>query len=111
MSTRKYKEDIYRSPYLEDRVSGLFYPQKALGEYVDDEMNESVIILTLLLILMAVVGILSTLVYQDTNPDNTLLNELSIATMSTAWVLFASFIFLLFGSTRIFHISLLYSII
>jgi FlaA1/EpsC-like NDP-sugar epimerase len=111
MSARKYKEDVYETRILEDRVTGLFYPQKALGSYVDDEMSESIITISYLVITIAVIGILSTLVYQHMNPDDTLVNELSIAIMSIGWIVFASFVFLLFGSTRFFHISLLIALV
>lgn len=120
MSTRQYKEKIYESTFTEDKLANLIYPQQALGPYVDEDMDESVIALSTIILSSTIIVIMSTVVYQgisslDNDEDDTLITnyapDLSAATLALTWVVFVSFIFLTFGATRIFHITILIGII
>jgi len=109
MSTRKFKQDIYESKNLEDSFLSFIYPQKALGEYLPEDARENGYVLVFVILLTVVGGILSVLVYEDLNSDEDADKQtlnMSIAIMSIFWIVFVSFIFLLFGATRFFHIVL-----
>ncbi len=114
MSTRQFKTKVYENLDREDRFFNLIFPKQALGSYVDDEAKESGFILTTLIICLMICGILTTLTHLNVLGQPAVTqktrNETLIATVFS-WTLAVSFTFLLFGSTRLFHICLLVGLI
>lgn len=114
MSTRQFKKKVYENPNREDRFFNLIFPQQALGSYVDDEAKESGFILTTLIVSLAICGILTTLTHLDVLNQAAVAqktkNETLIATVFS-WTLAVSFLFLLFGATKLFHICLLVGLV
>lgn len=122
MTTRQYKEEIYETSFNEDKLANLIYPQQALGPYVDEEMDESVFSLVTIIISCTVLVIMTTITYQGvsgsvTESDDDVpvtsgyVPDMAVTVMALSWVLFTSFIFLTFGATRLFHISILVALV
>lgn len=111
MTTRKIREQVQPPEFLEDYVMRLFYPQRALGKYVDEEMSESILVLTYLVISMCVVFILSLLLFDRMGSGKGNISTLSAAVMVISIVIFVSFIYTIFDATKLFHISLLIALV
>jgi len=107
MTTRQYKQEIYETSFNEDKLANLIYPQQALGPYVDEDMSESVFSLLTIIISCTILVIMSTITYQGVTGDDGYIPEMAATVMSLSWVLFVSFLFLTFGATRVFHITVL----
>lgn len=114
MSTRQFRTDVYEKVDREDKFFNLIFPQQALGSYIDEEAKESGFILTTLIVSLIICGILTTLTHLDildqAGVSQKTKNETLISTVFS-WTLTVSFTFLLFGSTRLFHICLLVGLI
>jgi len=107
MTTRQYKQEIYETSFNEDKLGNLIYPQQALGPYVDEDMSESVFSLLTIIISCTILVIMSTITYQGVTGNDGYIPEMAATVMSLSWVLFVSFLFLTFGATRVFHITVL----
>lgn len=111
MTTRKIREQVQPPEFLEDYVMRLFYPQRALGKYVDEEMSESMWVLTYLVSSMCVVFILAILLFDRLGSGHGNVSTLSAATMVISIVIFVSFIYTIFDATKLFHLSLLIALV
>lgn len=111
MTTRQYKKDIYETSFNEDKLANLIYPQQALGPYVDEEMDESVFSLLTIIISCTVLVTMTTITYQGVMGNDGYVPDMAVTIMALSWVLFVSFLFLTFGATRLFHISILIGLI
>ena len=113
MSNRKLEKKVYEKLDREDRFFGLIFPKAALGDYVDDEAKESGFILTFLIVSFAICGILTTLTHIDTLDQDigTKYKNNTLISCVFSWTIFVSFLFLLFSSTKLFHISILIGIV
>ncbi len=111
MTTRQYREQVQPANMLEDMVMRLFYPQRALGKYVDEEMSESVWVVTYLIASFCTVLILGILLQSKIGNEKGEVSAMTSATMVLTAVLFASFIYVVFDATKLFHISILIALL
>lgn len=111
MTTRKIREQVQPPEFVEDYVMRLFYPQRALGKYVDEEMAESSLIISYLVVSMCIVFILSILLLDRNWSLTGKISSLTTAVMVISTVIFVSFIYAVFDATKLFHISLLIALV
>lgn len=111
MTTRKLREQVQPPEYLEDYVMRLFYPQRALGKYVDEEMSESMWTLIYLVSSMCTVFILGLLLFDRVGSGHKSVSTLASAGMVISIVIFVSFIYTIFDATKMFHLSLLVALV